>query len=369
MPVDELPAPLASVLGYEFYEEVSEGDRFREYLLSPDEKHHWKFYARADDVAQDIAELLADLEGDASPNGTVDGRTVYLAVAASDVAESRDELRRELERRGHRVLPQRTLPLVAEELSAAVNDDLSEADVAVHLLGARYGTRPEGEDRSIPHLQLDLASEIAARRDLIQLIWTAQDLSTVEEAEASLIDRLERTDADTWGEVVRAPLETFKAYLLDRLAPAPPPAASASPQDAKRVYLVYDPEDREQAAALQTQLQDLGHAVLPPLSEGSESEVREVHETSMVLSDAVLIYYGRSTEHWLRMKLLDLLKAPGWGRTEPFQAAAVWVAPPVTTHKKGFRSNEAMVLDATANQGSSVLQPFLARLIASGASP
>ena len=54
-----------------------------------------------------------------------------------------------------------------------------------------------------------------------------------------------------------------------------------------------------------------------PLGEGTEAEAREVHEASMVLCDAVIIFYGTASEHWVRMRLFDLVKAPGWGRREP----------------------------------------------------
>ena len=135
------------------------------------------------------------------------------------------------------------------------------------------------------------------------------------------------------------------------------------------MYLVYVPEDREPAAWLQKQLEELGYAVRLPLSEGSEAEVREVHEQSMVHSDAVLIYHGRSTEFWVRMKLYDLLKAQGWGRTEPLQAAAVWLGPPATEAKSGLRSAEAIVLNATRGHEPSILDPFLAELDRSGPGP
>lgn len=371
VPLDDLPPTLEAVLGYEFYEET-EGDHFSEYLLS-DESKHYKFYTKADLLAQDIAKLLAALDEDTTvlaPTAPLNGqRTVYLALATSDVTESRDGLKRELERRGHRVVPDRILPAVAEDLVAAINDELSEADLAVHLLGARYGIRPEGEERSIPSLQLDLAGEFASRRDLDQLIWTPEHPGSVEAAQAALIDRIATANGETAAELFRGPLETFKAYVLERLAESPTPAAPSTPTDAKRVYLVYVPEDREPAAWLQKQLEELGYAVMLPLSEGSEAEVREVHEQSMVHSHAVLIYHGRSTEYWVRMKLFDLLKARGWGRTEPLQAAALWLGPPPTEHKSSFRSVEAMVLNATQGHEPSVLDPFLAELDRSGPDP
>jgi hypothetical protein len=366
VPLDELPEPLTPLLGYEFYEESPGESRIREFLLNPSPEERWKFYARVDDLAQDIAALLEDLPND-GPSGvteaSAEGRTVYLAEATSDVAPHRDNVKRELERRGHRVLPQRALPLAVEELTAAVNADLARSELSIHLLGARYGTRPEGEDRSIPHLQVDLAGKAASRDGLVQLIWIPDELNSDNETQAALIEGLQAADVGAGVEVIRAPLESFKAHALNRIAPPPPPPVAPEVKgEAKRVYLVYERDDREPAAILQKQLEALGHVVMLPLSEGAETEAREVHESSMVLSDAVLIYYGNATEHWVRMKLFDLVKAPGWGRTEPFQAKAVWVAAPATPHKETYATNEALVLDATSNPGPSALEPFLTQL-------
>lgn len=367
VPRTELPGPLAPLLGYEFYEILPEGDHFREFLLNPDEEARWKFYARADDLAQDIVDLLDELAGESSHPDPTPGRTVYLAATTSDVAESRDDLNRDLQRRGYRMLPDRDLPLVAEELSAAISNYLSESDLSIHLLGARYGARPEGEDRSIPDLQLDLAREFASRHELTQLIWMDQGLQPSEEEQVELIQRLEATNVGSGVEVVRAPLARFKTHVLDAMsrASSQPPLESSS--DGKTVYLVSDPVDRDGAGRLQSEIEARGCHVLSPLVEGSESEVREVHETSMVLSDAVLIYYGNCTEHWVRMRLFDLMKVRGWGRTEPYRVQALWVDPPETSHKTTLRTTQALVLNAIDTSGLEALEPFLARLEGSGA--
>ena len=130
---------------------------------------------------------------------------------------------------------------------------------------------------------------------------------------------------------------------------------------------MHDRDDREAIGPLQAELERLGHVVVLPLREGSEAEAREVHETSMVLCDAVLIFYGTASEHWVRMKLFDILKAPGWGRRRPFEATAVWVAGPSTPSKAGYETDEALVLDATAGFSPAVLAPFAARLAATAA--
>lgn len=367
VPRTDLPDPLAPLLGYEFYEILPEGDHFREFLLNPDQEARWKFYARADDLAQDIVDLLDELAGESNHPDPSLGRTVYLAATTSDVAESRDDLNRDLQRRGFRVLPDRDLPLVAEELSAEITNYLSESDFSIHLLGARYGARPEGEDRSIPDLQLDLAREFASRDDLTQLIWLSEGLEAIEEEQIELIERLEATNVGSEMEVVRAPLGRFKAHVLEAMSRASSEPTSESSSDGRTVYLVSDPVDRDAAGALQSQIEARGCHVLSPLMEGSESEVREVHETSMVLSDAVLIYYGKCTEHWVRMRLFDLMKVRGWGRTEPYQVQALWVGPPETSHKTNLRTTQALVLNAIDTPGLEALEPFLARLAGSGA--
>lgn len=367
--LEDLPQALVPVLGYEFYEESPDEHHVREFLLNPNVEERWKFYARVDDLAQDIAALLREIAARrTSPQEElIAGRTVYLAEATSDMAEYRDRVKRELRGRGYRVLPERPLPLAVEELTAAVDGDLARSDLSVHLLGARYGARPEGEERSIQHVQLDLA-RARARNGLEQLIWAPERLDTVEEEQVALLDRLQ-ADVDDRVELVRASLETFQIYVLNRIAPTPPapPVASAAPSDAKRVYLVCEPGDLPAAAAVQAELERLGHVVMLPLSKGSETEAREVHEMSMVLCDAVIIYYGDATEHWVRMKLFDLVKSPGWGRSEPFQAKTVLMAPPVTPHKATYETNEALVLDATGGFEPLVLEPFLSQ-VATGAS-
>jgi hypothetical protein len=52
----------------------------------------------------------------------------------------------------------------------------------------------------------------------------------------------------------------------------------------------------------------------------------------------VLIYYGQGKEKWLKAKCGDLRKAPGYGRSKPFLAQAVVLAPPLTTAKKMLRA-------------------------------
>jgi hypothetical protein len=80
-----------------------------------------------------------------------------------------------------------------------------------------------------------------------------------------------------------------------------------------------------------------GFEVTLPLFEGDEAEVREDHKESLLICDAVVIFYGNSSEGWLRTKLRDLQKIPGYGRTKPMLAQAIYTGPPENPTKQRYQ--------------------------------
>ena len=76
----------------------------------------------------------------------------------------------------------------------------------------------------------------------------------------------------------------------------------------------------------------------------------------------MIIYYGIASEHWVRMKLFDILKAPGWGRREPFRADRGLGSEPTTPNKLAYATDEAMVLHGASGATRAVLEPFVAQL-------
>ena len=86
-----------------------------------------------------------------------------------------------------------------------------------------------------------------------------------------------------------------------------------------RVYVICDQQDYGSIAPLEDHLFSQGFEVTLPLMEGDEAEVREDHKESLLLCDAVVIFYGNASEGWLRTKLRDL---PENSRLWPHQAYA-----------------------------------------------
>ena len=92
-----------------------------------------------------------------------DRKTIYLAETTSDLSGDRDKLRRELTERGHRILPDRPLPLIHGELEIAVRAYLERSDLAIHLIGRHYGVVPEGGKQSLIELQNEFSIEHAGQ--------------------------------------------------------------------------------------------------------------------------------------------------------------------------------------------------------------
>jgi hypothetical protein len=372
IPLESQPPVLRSMLGYDFYKLDPQSGRPVELSQRPGSEAEQDYWARLEDLAYDVHAQLeallgrgasADPESVAAPAG---GKTVFLAESTSDISSERDRLRRELLQQGHRVLPDRVLPLVAAPLEEAVREFLNEADLAVHPVGAYYGVVPEGGSESIAEMQNRLSVEVAGERRLPRVVWIPPGLEAVESKQAEFVRRLE-SDAETQGgaDVVRSLLEHLKAELEAKLA-AQEPEVQAAASEQTRIYVVGQEDDLEGHQAALDHLHDAGFELILPAFEGDPSALHRDHIDSLVFCSAVLILYGQADELWLRAKLRDLAKAPGYGRESPFRATAVYVAPPETAAKKRFRTHEARVLRAGEEFDAGILRPFLDDLESGG---
>lgn len=375
---DDHPTELQDQLGYEFF--VQDPGRKHPSELSLSSRRD-DFLVLLDDLAHEIRETLEQLdETDANPAATpVDpgtGKVIYLAPPTSDLRGFHDALRRELVDEGHAVLPDTELPVVGGPFLETVDRCLAGADLAVHLLGPKYGFVPEDETTSAGELQLMRSAARAS--SLERLIWIPPECTPTDARQAALLERVRRDPTFQEGaDVVNASLETLKQSLRGRLVPAPAVPESPHPGDDADtepggpawVYLIHDPQDDDAAAEVEDALWDAGVEVRTRIYEGDETEIREDHEENLRVCDAFLVFHGSAGERWLRQALADLKRARGLGRTAPIRARAVLVAPPLDARKARFRSREAQVLHAENGFEPATLAPFLAELRADAEAP
>lgn len=372
-PVDpsELPPVMRglyeTILGFEFYGLDPETGAVQEYDDVYGLESKKRFFSRVNDLAFELAQLLKSFDARTGLHAIADtadpeqasqsGKTVYLAPTTSDVREERDRIRRELLHRGHTVLPDTMLPMTAAEFEEAVRGCLQQADLSIHLIGSSYGMVPEDATESMVELQNRLAIEQSVSRGLPRLIWTARDVEARDARQADFLSRV-RSDAATQrgAELIEGNVNLLKTLALEVLEPAPEPAKPATRQPAAAagdskagaaaglVYLIYDQSDEEAAAELEDFLFDSGLEVVTPAFDEDEAVATRAHIANLSDCSAAILYYGQARKSWVDLTLRDLLKAGGYGRSEPIPHQAVFVGPPEDRRKERFRSHHAQVM-------------------------
>jgi len=353
--VEHLPKLFEAILGFEFFEQDQETGRIVEFDETFGQRAKQNYFSRIYDLASEIAQILKNLRNSGAPEQTEPlaktGRTIYLAAVTSDIQSGREKLYRELIDRGHHVLPDRPLPTSGAELEAAIHEMLGEADCSVHLVGQKYGIIPEDAAHSMAKIQNDLATaRFQAKPDFQRFIWMPRPLITDDDRQQQFITELqENPSAHAGAELMEDSLDNFRDYVVEKLKPqakpAEPTAAAGLGSDGPpSVYLIFDQKDDESVAPLEDYLFDQGLEVMVPTFDGDEAAIKQAHIEKMIHCDAVLIYYGNADRAWVDMKLMNLMKAPGYGRTKPFVAKTVYLAPPMDRRKQRYRTHSAEVL-------------------------
>ena len=86
----------------------------------------------------------------------------------------------------------------------------------------------------------------------------------------------------------------------------------------------------------------------------------EDHKQNLLVCDGVLIFQSQAGEGWLRMKLRELMKLPGYGRTTPLLSKAIYISAPQSQQKDLFKTNEALVIRNYGDVSPALLLPFIA---------
>ncbi|HEX8772485.1 MAG TPA: TIR domain-containing protein [Pyrinomonadaceae bacterium] len=371
IPLDEHPVQLRNLLGYEFYEYDAARDRAKEFLPDVTSTRDIRYWERLDDLAYDIKQLIETMK-EAGPVGglarnesAATGKVIYLAETTSDLSQQRDLIKRELQQHGHTVLPDKGLPLFAPMLRETVREYLNRSELSIHLLGASYGVIPEDADKSLAHIQSELAEECDTR--LRRIVWMPNGLEVRHEAQKRFISHFQfGLNGHKGTEVLQTSLEDLKQLIEERLRPQPAAAGGQATGDAAgpaSVYLICDREDMTDISAIEGCIYDRGLDVLLPAFEGDEAQIKEYHKESLMDCDAVLIYYGRANDIWLRMKQRELQKIAGYGRKRPLLGKAIYITGPPTPPKEHIRDREALVIKNYEPFSQGCLEPFLSKVL------
>ena len=355
-PVDfeKQPTRLSQLLPYDLFDTESTDlskPAFYDYFEPEAEQIYWM---KLVDLAYDINEYLLNkgVDENSEIKPIIERKSIYLATTSNDLSIHRNIIRRELQRHGFKVLPNHNLPANLEDLTNDINNHLSKSAFAIHLLGNSYGEIPEGGDRSIVDLQNKLASQTTNSQGskLPRLIWIKPDQSKSSERQKAFLENIQRDISSLEGaEVLQTPLEDFKNIMREEIFSNenfgdPIKQNFHVDKNKQNIYLIYDKIDQTNITPIIKILVKAGLNVIEPDFEGSLLDVRKTHLEKLRQFDLAIVYQGKVNINWVRMKLLDLLKAPGLGRTKPIVGKAVLIGHDIEFHKELYDDFEVELI-------------------------
>jgi hypothetical protein len=368
--MQEQPPRLRDLIGYDMYQLDPDSGEIREYTDYFSTEAERQYWMKMVDLAYDIYDTLVYLKDNSARTEVKNiykRKTIYLAETGHDLSVQRNIIKRELQRHGYVVLPNQTLPGNAVDLEHLVRKDLAESNLSIHLIGSAYGEIPTGSERSVVDIQNKLAAERSVnarenKEDFTRLVWISPNLANASELQKGFIENIKRdVEAQEGTEILQTPLEDFKNIMREELVESEERKHQEDPSG-RSVYLMHDRVDVQDVKPIKEVLEKSGFRVLLPQFEGELLELRKKHIENLKAFDAAIIYKGKVNEQWVRMKALDLLKAPGFGRKKPIIGKAILTAPGSTVSAESFSGQNLRVFEnephVTAASLKSLLQEF-----------
>ena len=172
---------------YQFYRpDPNQPNLKREFRPQLGGEYKQRYFEQMDELAKDIATLLEQMAQIGQSKAPA--LSVYVAETTSDLDDQLREIRREIKALGYVVRPLGDLPRRAKDYAAQVAEDLQQAVMSIHLVGAEYGLVPEGEaTKSNVWIQHDLAMARSADPKFARLVWMPPGLAPADERQQKFV--------------------------------------------------------------------------------------------------------------------------------------------------------------------------------------
>ncbi|WKV13150.1 hypothetical protein [Marivirga harenae] len=319
----DIPEKLRVLRGYIFYlNSENQEEELSDFFSKEAEKGYWM---KMVDLCFDIYETILNMNHKSKVDKGHGRKAIYLAETGQDLSGARNIIKRELTRHGYEVYPKSLLPHNVADVKKSIESDLSKSSFSIHMIGSSYGTIPNGTESSVMDIQNSLASEFAERnpQKFNRLIWISPTLKFASEKQKSFIHNIKRDDKASFGaEVLQTSLEDFKNTLWEELLDKGlnrklRNSFRNKDQSKAIIYLIYDEIDISDVEPIKKEILQNDVELLVLENNGELMELRNKHIDALKDMDAAIVFQKNVNNQWVYMKLLDLLKAPGFGRSKP----------------------------------------------------
>ena len=329
----ELPNQLQEMLGFNFFNINKETGNATvvEEFFTPEAKT--SFWLPLTDLCFEIKKQIdSATENIINTTAVKNDKYVFLAQTSLDLEFERLTIKRELERRNYKVLPEKNFPENPILVEQFIKENLQESLLSIHLIGNQSGEKPLGKDETYIEIQNRLAAihnnETAEKNiEFPRLIWIAAEENHIEEKQKFYIEKLKRDKQLQLGaEILQTQIEDFKSAVLNYLASHLDKSFKSENKSNnidKSIYLIADKRDINYAQTLAHKIAEMGFEVMISSFDRKKSNSRRTHQECLNKCDMVFVLYFDAKKEWLVSKLQDIIKTAGMGRNIPFEKQAI----------------------------------------------
>jgi hypothetical protein len=365
-PIDDEQQPsfMGDELSYNFFEINRFSKKAKTFDIKEESESYDKFWSTLVDLAYDVYNSLYSLTSDEKSNEPrKENKFIYLAETTIDQKDNRDILRRELHHQGYGILPLTQLPNDGDKLPSVIQSYLKRSILSIHMMGAYYGEYVKNSKYSLIDLQNQLTKSHIEKSEennkLLRIIWIPNDLKPADQRQSLYLKRLKRDDAQEKTEIVEVPLEVFKSILNNKLEEINEPA-KISIKDKIKIYIIYENNERDNINKLINEINEDNYIIKDNNTDLGKNNLVTRHIENLVEADAVIIYKGNSDIEWLNSKIRDLVKAPGYGKINPFLSIGIISDQKPDENIMSFITRSEIILNNEIN--SSFLESFFKTL-------
>jgi hypothetical protein len=360
---NSMPGALKLKPAYTFFDSDPVAGLIRNYEVSENSDTSRLFWSKLLDLSYDICLDLLPESNKRKINGAI-----YLAETTSDQYENYDIVKSELIHRGFTVYPEHLLTGNLEDLNLQISDYLSKCLMSVHIAGNNYGEIIKDSEYSLIELQYRASAKrwkenMAGIKNapFQRLIWSQPGTKPADERQRWFVGSLRSEEKDAFTEIMQSPIEELKANLRRKiLLFNNSSSGKATGKSSNSIYIIHEQKDLKKIEELSLYFKNSGSEVLTINFEKQTDNLVSTHYEYLAKAKAVIICDFECNSLWMNSKLKDVMKAPGFGRTEQFLAKAIY-----TTKRDryvGFLENDVnLIIDANLKVADA-LKPFMQKI-------
>ncbi len=252
------------------------------------------------------------------------GFSLFLGMPDAESAPVFQGVLLESEHRGFNVYPQVINPSGKNSLAdrQLVFSQLDKCQLAIHFISHKMMEHYPQEQ--CPAMQLNhLVAEYCnqpGHESLKRIIYiTPEDSNTSPEVSRHIAEFKNNSFDLANAELVQVPLERLKNVLISRYMEWATPAETKSVTfDIKPLYFIFPPHKEKNVNDICKWLENNGLLYNKSQVDLDQLDLLRYHEAVMTQCRGLLIY-NDGNEQWLKRKINDVVKSPGWGRQTNFK--------------------------------------------------